>query len=67
MYYFHQTILHNEPVLPRILAEDTGAAELRDPMSIKKTAFRFRKPSWLSRKKHSPAPCACYKPRPASC
>ena len=59
MYYFNVSMMRNEAVMPRILAEDTGAAELRDPMFCAKTAFKFRRPGWLHRKKASPAPCAC--------
>ena len=65
MYYFNVYMMRNEAVMPRILAEDTGAAELRDPMFCAKTAFKFRRPGWLHRKKASPAPCACR--RPAVC
>lgn len=67
MYYFNQTFIHNEAALPRILAEDTGAAELRDPIFCAKTAFKFHKPRWLKRKELSPAPCVCCKPCTASC
>ena len=66
MYYFNNSIMTNEAVMPRILAEDTGAAELRNPMFCAKTAFKFRRPGWLQRKKTSIAPCACCRPCPAS-
>ena len=59
MYYFNVSMMRNETVMPRILAEDTGAAELRGPMFCAKTAFKFRRPGWLHRKKASPAPCVC--------
>lgn len=64
MYYFNNSIMRNEAVMSRILAEDTGAAELRDPMFCAKTAFRFHRHGWLHRKKVSPAHCAC---RRAAC
>ena len=68
MYYFNNSMMINEAVMPRILAEDTGAAELRNPMFCAKTAFRFRRPGWLGRKNSSPSPspCAC-RPCSASC
>lgn len=69
MYYFNQTVMTNEAVMPRILAEDTGAAVLRDPMFCAKTAFKFRRPGCLRRKKASPASRSCCRPSssPASC
>lgn len=67
MYYFCNTMMTNEAVMPRILAEDTGAAELRNPMLCAKTAFKFRLPGWLRRKKASPASRSCCRPCPASC
>lgn len=66
MYYFNNSIMTNEAVMPRILAEDTGAAELRNPMFCAKTAFKFRRPGWLQRKKVPFAPCSCCRPCPAS-
>lgn len=67
MYYFNQTLIYKEAALPRILAEDTGAAELRDPIFCAKTTFQFRKPRWLKRKAHADAPRTCCKPCTASC
>lgn len=68
MYYFNNSVMTNEAVMPRILAEDTGAAELRDPMFRAKTAFKFRRPSWLHRKKASPTHYTCKSSCcPASC
>ena len=69
MYYFNVSMMRNEAVMPKILAEDAGAAELRDPMFCAKTSFKFRRPSWLQRKKGSPALCSCSRPSvcPASC
>lgn len=67
MYYFNQAFIYDEASLPRILAEDTGATELRDPVFQAKTEFKFRKPSWLKRKERFPAACICPKPSPASC
>ena len=67
MYYFNQTFIYKEAALPRILAEDTGAAELRDPIFCAKTNFQFRKPRWLKRKERAASSCTCYKPCTACC
>lgn len=69
MYYFNVSMMRNEAVMPRILAEDTGAAELRTTMSDTKASFKFHCPNWLRRKEVSPALCACCcsDMRPASC
>ena len=66
MYYFNVSVMTNEAVMPRILAEDTGATELRNPLFCAKTSFHFRRPSW---KKVSPSPRTCCRPCtcPASC
>lgn len=68
MYYFNASLIASEAVMPRILAEDTGAAELRNPLFCAKTEFKLRRPGWLRRRTHSPVRC----PRvpnscPASC
>lgn len=67
MYYFNNSMMSNEAMMPRILAEDTGVSELRDPGSGAKTSFSFRRPGWLQRKKASPTPCTCRRPCNASC
>lgn len=67
MYYFYYTSCNQEASLPRILAEDTGAPELRHPIALERTPFKFRKPRWLTRKKPASTPCACGKPCAASC
>lgn len=69
MYYFNVSMMRNEAVMPRIMAEDTGAAELRNPMFYGKAAFKFHRPGWLRRKKASPPPCVCCRlnTRTASC
>ena len=67
MYEFDKTMHWNETFLPRILAEDTGAPELCDPMAFEKTPFKFRKPGWFAKKKNTAAYCQCSKPCAASC
>ena len=62
MYYFNVSMMRNEAVMPRILAEDTGAAELRTTMSDTKASFKFHRPNWLRRKKVSHPPCAHRRP-----
>lgn len=51
MYLMNYHLYANEASMPRVLAEDAGAAELRDPVFCIQTEFHFRKPGWLSRLK----------------
>ena len=51
MYLMNYHLYANEASMPRVLAEDAGAAELRDPVFCVQTDFHFRKPGWLSRLK----------------
>lgn len=47
--------------LPRILAEDAGAPELRNPMLCTRKPFRLRLPKWKSPEKEDCRPCTCTK------
>lgn len=69
MYYFNHSIITSEAVMPRILAEDTGVAELRNPTFFANKTFKFRRPNWLHRKKAFSGPCSCCTPCscPSSC
>ena len=64
MYLMNYHLYANEANYPRMLAEDTGAAELRDPVFCVQTDFHFRKPGWFSRLKRKRTVCAC-RPRTA--
>lgn len=59
MYYLFVSPITSSAEMPRILAEDTGAAELREPVFCAKTEFRLPKKGWLFRKKSTCAKCAC--------
>ena len=59
MYYLFVSPITSSAEMPRILAEDTGAAELREPVFCAKTEFRLPKKGWLFRKKSTSAKCAC--------
>lgn len=69
MYYLFVTPITNAAEMPRILAEDTGVAELRHPMFCAKTEFKLPGKRWLRRKKSAPAKCTCAQTNtcPASC
>lgn len=43
MYYLFVSPITSSAEMPRILAEDTGAAELREPVFCAKTEFRLPK------------------------
>lgn len=62
MYYLYVSPITSPAEMPRILAEDTGAAELRHPTFCAKTEFRLPKKRWLFRKKSTSAKCACTRP-----
>lgn len=47
--------------LSRILAEDSGAPELRNPMLCTRKPLRLRLPKWKSPEKVECRPCACPK------
>lgn len=57
MYYLNGATYGNEAFLPRILAEDVAAAELRDPMF---SAARKGKGRLFSRMNKKKTVSACY-------
>lgn len=67
MYYFNTSMMATEALMPRILAEDTGVAELRDPIFCAKTEFKLPKFRWPHRRKAVPCSCQCAPRCAASC
>lgn len=67
MYYFNTSMMTNEALMPRILAEDTGVTELRDPIFCAKTEFKLPKFRWPHRRKAVPCSCQCAPRCAASC
>lgn len=63
MYYFNGVSYRNEAILPRILAEDVAAAELRDPMF---SAARKTKGHLFSRMNKKTV-SACYTRKQSCC
>ena len=61
------SIMRNEAVMSRILAEDTLAAELRAPAPVTKKKQPFFRAGWLRKRSKSNVRCVCTEHRPASC
>lgn len=57
MYYFFIHNARTPAVMPRILSEDVGAAELRTPMLPTRRKLRLRMPKWRTQQQEPRYTC----------
>lgn len=67
MFMIYPSVNPNPALLPRILAEDTLAAELRSPEPVTKKKQPFFRAGGLRKRSKSNVRCVCTEHCPASC